>query len=78
MVAAFSLRQQPEHRDNLPEKKRHINDHVCVEDELAEGVIELRAKFSSHEDDREDTENEMRAHTDNVECEKFFDDLFEI
>jgi hypothetical protein len=78
MVAAFSLRKQPERGDNLPEKKRHIDDHVCVEDELAEGVVELRAELPSHEDDSEDTEQEMRAHANNVEWEEFFDDLFEI
>ena len=78
MVAAFSLREQPERGDYLSEEQGHIYDHVCVEDELAEGLVELRAELPSHEDESEDAEQEMRAHADNVEWEEFFDDLFEI
>lgn len=78
MVAAFSLRKQPERGDYLSEEQGHIYDHVCVEDKWAERLVELRAELPSHKDDSEYTEQEMRAHADNVEWEEFFDDLFEI
>ena len=38
-------------------------------------MLELSAEFPSHEDYGEETENEMRAHADNVEWEELFDDL---
>lgn len=78
VIAIISPGQYPERGDNLPEKQRHIDDNVCVEDELAEGVVELRAELPSHEDDGEETEYEMRAHAYNIEWEELFDDLFEI
>ena len=56
MVAALSLREQPERGDYLSEEQGHIYDHVCVEDELAERLVELRAELPSHEDESEDTE----------------------
>ena len=78
VVAIVSPGQYPERGDNLPEKQSHIDDHVRVEDELAEGEVELRAELPSHEDDGKETEHEMRAHADNVEWEELFDHLFEI
>lgn len=77
-VAIVSRGQYPERTDNLPEKQGHIDDHVSVEDELAERLVELRAKIPRHKDDWNETEHEMRTHADNEEWEELFHDLFEI